>query len=77
MVDQERQDERADLVSRLFAQLTSRFEDAATIAAECQGDRPAEELKRGAEGLREIGQDAATVAEVIDELIEHTLRTAR
>ena len=77
MVDQERQDERADLVSRLFAQLTSRFEDAATIAAECQGDRPAEKLKRGAKRLRETGQDAATVAEVIVELIEHTLRTAR
>lgn len=69
MVDQERQDERADLVSRLFAQLTSRFEDAAAIAAECQGARPGEELTEGAERLRDIAQDAATVAEAIVELI--------
>jgi acyl-CoA reductase-like NAD-dependent aldehyde dehydrogenase len=69
MVDQERQDERADLVSRLFAQLTSRFEDAATIAAECQGAPPSDELSQGAERLREMGQDAATIAEVIVDLI--------
>lgn len=51
MVDRERQDERADLVSRLFAQLTSGFEDAATIAAECQRARPAEELIEGRSGF--------------------------
>lgn len=77
MVDQERQDERAGLVSRLFAQLTSRFEDAAELAADCQGARTAQELKKGAERLREIGQDAATVAEAIDELIELTRPTAQ
>lgn len=69
MVDRERQDERADLVSRLFAQLTGRFEDAATIASECQAARPPQELIKGAEQLREIGQDAATIAEAIVELI--------
>ena len=69
MVDQERQDQRADLVSRVFAQLTGRFEDAATIAAECQGALPVEELVKGAEQLRDIGQDAATVAEAIAAII--------
>ena len=47
MVDREREEQRADLVSRLFVLLTSRFEDAATIAAECQGMKPAEELTKG------------------------------
>ena len=37
MIDEEHGEGRADLVSRLFAQLTNRFEDGATIAAECQG----------------------------------------
>ena len=69
MADQELQDGRADLVSRLFAQLTSRFEDAAAIAAECQGSRPGEELTEGAERLRDIAHDAATVAEAIVELL--------
>lgn len=76
MVNRERQDERADLVSRLFAQQTSRFEDAAAIAAECQGTRPREELTEGAEWLRDIAQDAATVAEAIVALIESTRRAA-
>lgn len=69
MVDQEQQRLRADLISRLFAQLTSRLEDGATIAAECQGARPAGELVKGAERLREIGQDTSTVAEAIVELV--------
>lgn len=69
MVDQERQDQRADLVSRLFAQLTARFEDAATIAAECQGAQLVEELVEGAERLSDIAQDAATVAEAIVEIL--------
>jgi hypothetical protein len=56
-------------VSRLFAQLTARFEDVATIAAECQGSRLVEELVEGAERLRDIAQDAATLAEAIVELI--------
>ena len=65
MVDQERHDERTDLVSRLFAQLTARFEDAATVAAECQGSRPVAELVEGAERLSDIARDAATVADAI------------
>lgn len=56
-------------MSRLFAQLTARFEDAAAIAAECQGERPAAELVEGAERLRDIAQDAGTIAKAIVELI--------
>ena len=69
MIDREREDERAELVSRLFALLTSRLEDGATIAADCQGARPAQELDQGAERLRDIAQDAATIAEAIVELV--------
>lgn len=70
MVDQEQQKTRADLISRLFAQLTSRFENAATIAADCQGNRPIETLIEGAGRLREIAQDAMTTAEAAIEILE-------
>lgn len=69
MVDEEQQQVRADLVSRLFALLTSKFEDGAALAAQCQGARPAEELASGAERLRDIAQEGSMVAEAIVELV--------
>lgn len=69
MVEREREEERAELVSRLFALLTSRLENGATIAADCQGARPAEELANGAERLRDIAQEGLMVAEAIVELV--------
>ena len=50
-MDEEQQLERADLIARLFALITMKLEDAAGIAAECQGRRPIAELRDGAEKL--------------------------
>ena len=69
MVGQEQQKLRADLISRLFAQLTGKFEDAAMIAADCQGVRSNETLTEGAERLREIAQEAMTITEATLEIL--------
>ena len=46
-MDEEQQRERADLLSRLFAMITMKLEDAAGIAAECQGRRPSKNCGTG------------------------------
>jgi len=46
--DSEAEFERTTLISRLFALLTAKFEDAAGIAADCQGRRPGDELENKA-----------------------------
>ena len=43
-MDQEEQEERAELISRMFALLTAKLEDAATLAAESQSRRASAEL---------------------------------
>ena len=60
-MDQEQQRERAGLVSRLFALITMKLEDAAGIAADCQGQLPLEELRESAEKLDALISEAATV----------------
>ena len=62
-------DERADLISRLFALLTARLEDAATIAAEGQGRGSREEQHQGAQQLASQIDEAATVNQAILALI--------
>lgn len=52
MVDEEQQQVRADLISRLFALLSGKFEDGAALAAECQG-------ARSSRGTRQWGRSAA------------------
>lgn len=61
MDDTEVPEERADLTSRLFALLTARLEDAAAIAAECQGRGSSEELRQRAQQLASLLDEAATV----------------
>ena len=60
-MDEEQQRERADLLSRLFALITMKLEDAAGIAAECQGRRPVAELRDGAEKLDDLITEVGTV----------------
>ena len=43
-MDEEQQRQRADLISRLFALITMKLEDAAGIAADCQGRLAIDEL---------------------------------
>lgn len=58
-------DERADLISRLFALLTARLEDAAAIAAECQGRGSREDHGHRAHQLASLIDEAATVNQAI------------
>lgn len=60
-MDKQQQRERADLISRLFALITMQLEDAAGIAADCQGRLPRQELLDGAEKLDALISEAATV----------------
>lgn len=65
MDDGEDSDGRADLISRLFALLTARLEDAATIAAECQGRGYGEDHPQRAQQLASLIDEAATVNQAI------------
>ncbi|HVR90213.1 MAG TPA: hypothetical protein VHG29_03835 [Novosphingobium sp.] len=68
-MDHEEQQQRADLLSRMFAGITAKLEDAATIAARCQGRVPTEELRENANQLRDLLSESATVVEGASALI--------
>lgn len=59
-MDEEQPRERADTISRLFALITMKLEDAARIAAECQARRPEDQLLDAAEKLSALISEAAT-----------------
>lgn len=56
-------DERAELISRLFALLTSRFEDSAQLAidGQCRG-REASELQSAANSIWSLSEESLTIA---------------
>ena len=60
-MDEEQQRGAADLLSRLFALITMKLEDAAGIAADCQGRRPTEELREGVKKLDVLIAEVGTV----------------
>ena len=60
-MDEDQQRERADLLSRLFALITMKLEDAAGIAAECQGRRLTEELRERVEKLDVLLIEVGTI----------------
>jgi hypothetical protein len=61
MDDIEQQKERADLISRMFALLTAKFEDAAGFAADCQGPHSAEHLVNRVVALESLIEEALTL----------------
>lgn len=69
MDDAEDQENPAELISRMFALLTAKLEDAATIAAECQGRLPSEQLREGAAKLEDLVSQTATVAAAVSALL--------
>jgi hypothetical protein len=69
MDDSEMQEERADLISRMFALITAKLEDAATIAVECQGRRANEELCNNAMKIQDLCAEATTVTEAVTALL--------
>ena len=68
-MDQEEQEERTELVSRMFALLTAKLEDAATLAAESQGRHAIAELIENASALRELVREALIVVDGVEALI--------
>lgn len=69
MDDPEDQVNRAELISRMFALLTAKLEDAATIAAECQARLSPEQLGVGAAKLEDLGAETATIAAAVSVLL--------
>lgn len=61
MVDREEQEARADLVSRLFALITMKLEDAAGIATEGQGRHPITELQPMTQQLETLLAETSTI----------------
>jgi hypothetical protein len=72
MNDPEDQENLAELISRMFALLTAKLEDAATIAAECQARLPLEQLRGGAAKLEDLVSEAGTVAASVSALLRDT-----
>lgn len=64
--------ERADLISRLFALLTARLEDAAGLAAECQGSRPTTDLLERARELVTLSEEVVTLSAAALALLERS-----
>ena len=69
MDDAEDQENRAELISRMFALLTAKLEDAATIAAQCQARLPPEQLRDTAAELEHLVSQTATVAAAVSALL--------
>ena len=62
----EREDEhRAEQLSAMFALLTGKLEDAATIAADGQGRHPDKELLGYVNRIAKLANEAATIAGAI------------
>jgi hypothetical protein len=69
MDDAEDQEQRAELVSRLFALLTAKLEDASAIAANCQARLTAAQLRGGAADLGDLVSEAGTLAAAASALL--------
>ena len=72
MDDREAQEERAELISRTFALITAKCEDAATLAAECQGRHSNQILRENGERLRELISEASTIVDCVMELLSRS-----
>ena len=62
-MDQDELDRRAELISRMFALITGKLEDGATIAAESQGRVPLDELRGNAEKLQDLLAECIVVVD--------------
>lgn len=69
MDDREAQEKRGELISGTFALITAKCEDAATLAAECQGRQLTEVLRENAEKLLDLMSEASTILDCITALL--------
>ena len=60
---------RAEQLSAVFALLTGKLEDSATLAADGQGRHPDVDLFRYASQIAELATEAATIAGVVADLL--------
>ena len=65
---------RADQLSAVFALLTGKLEDAATLAAVGQGWHPVDELLSYASQIAELTNEAATIASALAALLTKPAR---
>lgn len=69
MSDEAQNEERANRLSAVFALLTGKLEDAATMAADGQGQRHEDELLDHAKQIAELANEAATIAGAVASLL--------
>ncbi|QGN55452.1 hypothetical protein [Novosphingobium sp. Gsoil 351] len=68
-MDDEQRQERAELISRMFALLTAKLEDGAGIGGEAQErDLQSEQVQDAASRLIDLGQEITAVAQAIEQL---------
>ena len=72
MTDEAEEEHRADQLSAVFALLTGKLEDAATLAADGQGSHPNDELLVRASQIAELANEAATIAGAVAALLYST-----
>lgn len=73
MADRNDSEERAGVISRLFALLTAKLEDAATVASDCQGTRSGRDYLKGAQSIIEFAAEVTTIALALELLIDPTM----
>ena len=70
-------DERENLVGQLFALLTAKFEDGASIASDGQGGgASAEDLRALAARLHELGQECIVLADAVMAIVASSHQAA-
>ena len=72
MSNEAEDEHRAEQLSAVFALLTAKLEDAATLAADGQGRRPEDELLHYASQIAELATEAATIAGAVAALLNLT-----
>lgn len=68
-MDEEQRQERAELISRMFALLTAKLNDGAGVAGDAQArDLQPEQVRDAASRLIDLGQEVGTIARAIEGL---------
>lgn len=69
MTNAAEQEHGREMISRAFALLTAKLEDAATLAAEGQGPQTDEQLLDIAQQIADLAGEAATIAGALTALL--------
>ena len=70
MSNEAEDEHRAEQLSAVFALLTAKLEDAATLAADGQGRHPDDELLSYASQITDLATEAATIAGAVTALLK-------